>query len=229
MVIAYSYSTQTLDYVHEDFKNRHTLLLLSDGQVYHGWGELFDLRRVPVYEAHGIWMFFAWMPLGFVLLATKRYLKGSWKLWHIIHILAGLLTLIITLWQTMEISLKFGWGWTDDVHSILGTICIAATIISVFSGSLATAFMKCYDGDEAWSKKETATILGRIHRWSSYFVLFFANVIILGGTITYCLTYLKDYKLIPLGIISFMFFINLMLVSEILHRKKARSENLAAK
>ena len=59
-------------------------------------------------------------------------------------------------------------------------------------------------------------------------MLIFANVIVLGGTITYCTVYLNDTKFIPLGIISFMFFINLILVSEIIHRKKARSENLAA-
>ena len=58
-------------------------------------------------------------------------------------------------------------------------------------------------------------------------MLLFANVIVLGGTITYCTVYLNDTKFIPLGIISFMFFINLVLVSEIIHRKKARSENLA--
>lgn len=73
-----------------------------------------------------------------------------------------------------------------------------------------------------------SAIIGKIHRWSSYILLFYANVIILGGTITYCMTYIKDSKFIPLGIISFMLFINIVLVSEILHRKKARSENLAS-
>lgn len=58
-------------------------------------------------------------------------------------------------------------------------------------------------------------------------MLFYANVIVLGGTITYCLAYLKESKFIPIGIISFLFFINLVLVSEYIHRKKARSENLA--
>ena len=85
-------------------------------------------------------MFFAWMPLGFLLLATKRYLKGNWNLWHFVHILAGFLVFVITIWQSIQISLKFGWGWTDDVHSILGTITIANTFISVFSGTLAAAF-----------------------------------------------------------------------------------------
>ena len=185
------------------------------------------MRRVSVYEAHGIWMFFAWMPLGYILLATKRYFKGHWKLWHIVHSIVGAITLIITIWQTLEISLKFGWGWTDDVHSILGTICISITVISVLSGTLAAAYFRCYDGDKEWAPKECATVIGKMHRWVSYFLLFYANVIVLGGTITYCLAYLKESKFIPLGIMSFLFFINLVLVSEYIHRKKARSENLA--
>jgi hypothetical protein len=51
----------------------------------------------------------------------------------------------------------------------------------------------------------------------------------LGGTITYCVTFLKESRFIPLGIVSFLFFLNLALVSEYLHRRKARSENLAVK
>ena len=98
MVIAYSFSVSTLRFENEPFDNSQSLLLLSDGQVYHGWGELFDQRRVPVYETHGVWMFFAWMPLGFILLATKRYLKGNWNLWHFVHILAGFLVFVITIW-----------------------------------------------------------------------------------------------------------------------------------
>ena len=210
------------------FTDPQHLLFLSDGQTTKGWGHLTELRRVPVYEMHGFMLFIAWMPLGYVLLASKRYLKGNWKVWHFVHIFIGIVTLVLTIWQTLEISLKFGWGLTDDVHSILGSICIVATIFATFTGFLAAAYMRFYNGDEEWSKKETATIIGKIHRWSSYFVLFFANVIILGGTITYCLAYLKESKYIPLGILSFLFFLNLVLVSEYLHRKKAKSENLAS-
>lgn len=129
----------------------------------------------------------------------------------------------------MEISLKFGWGWTDDVHSILGTICIVATVLAIISGFVTQAYYSFYNGDKEWAKKEKATVIAKIHGWISYFVLFYANVIILGGTITYCLAYLKETKYIPAGICSFLFFINLVLVSEYLHRRKARSDNLACK
>ena len=87
--------------------------------------------------------------------------------------------------------------------------------------------MRFYNGDKEWSATECATNIGKLHRWISYIVLFYANVILLGGTITYCLAFLQDEKYIPIGIISFLFFINLVLVSEYVHRKKARSENAA--
>ena len=51
-----------------------------------------------VYELHGWWMFFAWMPLGYLLLATKRYLKGNWKLRNFVHAVVGIITLFITIW-----------------------------------------------------------------------------------------------------------------------------------
>ena len=92
---------------------------------------------------------------------------------------------------------------------------------------MTQAYYSFYNGDKEWSLKERATVIAKIHGYISYFVLFFANVIILGGTITYCIAYLKETKYIPAGIMSFLFFINLVLVSEYLHRKKARSDNLA--
>ena len=84
-----------------------------------------------------------------------------------------------------------------------------------------------YHGDKDWAPTERATMIGKVHRWVSYFVLFYSNVIILGGTITYCLTYIQESKYIPMGIISLLFFLNFVLVSEYLHRKKARSDNAA--
>ena len=228
MTIGYQYSTTTSDFHSNTFiPTMSSLLLLSDGQACNGWDTLLEMRRVSVYEVHGFWMFVAWMPLGFVLIATKRYLKGNWKLWHVLHLLAGLIVLFITVWQSLEVSWAFGFGWTDDVHSILGLIVIVATLISVLSGTIVAAVMRCYNGDKEWSPKERAAFLGKIHKWSSYFVLFLGNVVILGGTITYCLTYLKELKFLPIGIMSFLFFVNLVLVSEYLHRKTARSENLA--
>ena len=98
MVIGYQYSAATTLFEDHHFPNQSTLLVMSDGQTCTSWNSLFDMRRVPIYELHGMWMFFAWMPLGFLLLATKRYLKGNWKFWHWMHVFIGLLVLVITIW-----------------------------------------------------------------------------------------------------------------------------------
>ena len=148
MNLGISYDSLGSKFEPHEFNVQETLLLLSDGQTSKGWNSLLEIRRVPIYEAHGIWMFFGWMPLGYLLLATKRYYKGNWKIWHAVHIIVGVITLVITIWQTMEISLVFGFGWTDDVHSILGTICIVATVIASLSGALAAAYMRFYNGDK---------------------------------------------------------------------------------
>lgn len=98
MVLGYQYSMSEISFEQHEFVNQDTMLLLSDGQVSKSWDSLFNVRRVPTYEAHGIWMFFAWMPLGYALLATKRYFKGNWKFWHYLHILLGAVTTVITIW-----------------------------------------------------------------------------------------------------------------------------------
>ena len=98
MNIAYTFNQYGSAFEPHEFDQKNTLLLLSDGQTCSSWESLMGMRRVPIYESHGIWMFFAWMPLGYLLLATKRYYKGHWILWHAIHIIVGIITLVITIW-----------------------------------------------------------------------------------------------------------------------------------
>ena len=98
MVLAYQYSKTKTDYERHEFLESHPLLLLSDGQTYKGWDELGEMRRVPVYETHAYWMFFVWMPLGLFLIWSKRYLKTNWKVWHVLHIIAGMVTLFVSVW-----------------------------------------------------------------------------------------------------------------------------------
>ena len=165
------------------------------------------------------------MPLGFLLIATKRYIKTHWKLMHILHAVLGSLTLGITLWQTVEIGLAFGFGLLDDIHSVLGTIGIAICIFVCITGCVAAAMMG-YSKDKAWTPQERATMIGKIHRYSGYAMILFANIVVTGGTITYSLKSLKDPSLIAPAFINFLIFINILLVSEYCYRKKAKSDNL---
>lgn len=92
-------STETSFFTEEKgFNDSIEILFRSDGQCARNWLDLIDTHRVSVYETHGIWMWVAWVPLGFALIATKRYIKGQWKLMHILHAVLGFVVLAVTLW-----------------------------------------------------------------------------------------------------------------------------------
>ena len=54
-------------------------------------------------------MWAAWMPIGFLLLATKRYAKGSWSLMHYLHAIIGYMVLTATLIATFNMFKYFNW------------------------------------------------------------------------------------------------------------------------
>ena len=57
----------------------------------------FHDSRIKEYEIHGWLCLVAWFPLGFALIATKRYYKTRWHLMHHTHNLIGLAVTGITL------------------------------------------------------------------------------------------------------------------------------------
>ena len=57
----------------------------------------FSDARHKVYENHGWVTLVAWFPLGFALLATKRYYRTKWLLMHHLHNTLGLLVVAATL------------------------------------------------------------------------------------------------------------------------------------
>ena len=86
--------------------------------------------------------------------------------------------------------------------------------------------MMGYSKDKAWTPQEKATMIGKIHRYSSYIMILFANIVVSGGTITYSLKSLKTSKFIPPAFFNFLIFLNAILISEYCYRRKAGSDNL---
>ena len=57
----------------------------------------FDEARIHAYEIHGWLCLVAWFPIGFALIATKRYYKTKWFLMHHMHNLLGFLVTAVTI------------------------------------------------------------------------------------------------------------------------------------
>lgn len=143
--------------------------------------DLTEFRRNSFYEAHGWWMWSAWMPVGLLLLITKRYAKKHWNCMHICHALLGVAVLGVTLVWCFKILDYFDWQFNTDLHSIAGFISVSLCLIVALSGSLTASLAQFYNGEKAWTPKEKVTKVGKFHKWAGYFMLFIGNATAMTG------------------------------------------------
>ena len=71
--------------------------------------EPFDDARIGAYEKHGWITMVAWFPLGFALLATKRYYKTRWYLMHTMHNTLGAGVVVATIITCLQAYAHVGW------------------------------------------------------------------------------------------------------------------------
>jgi hypothetical protein len=83
---------------------------------------------------HGIVLYIAWFGLGFVSLASKRYMSKPHFLMQIIHSLSGYSILILTVVMSLVMIKKYGWKIKADLHPILGVIVLVFVFLVVLSG-----------------------------------------------------------------------------------------------
>ena len=111
------------------------------GLAAEGGADLRELRRNSYYENHGWWMWTVWMPVGFLLLATKRYFKKQWSCMHFTHSLLGYFCMLTTTIWTFKMLDYFDWKVNDNIHSIAGIFASYLTLIVGLSGSITAGLM----------------------------------------------------------------------------------------
>ena len=142
-------------------------------------------RRIPEYETHGWVTLVSWFPLGFALIATKRYYKTQWFLMHHMHSFVGLLVVLATLWTCLGVYSHVGWELSVSTHAILGLIALVMTLFVGISGLITAFMMQCYDGEKSWAERDKVYKVARVHRYSSYLMLLLGNGVCSGGIATY--------------------------------------------
>ena len=145
----------------------------------------FAEAREPTYEAHGWWCLVAWFPLGFALLATKRYYKVPWFLMHNIHNALGLLVTAATLYTCLEVYKHVDWLQQTSAHGILGLLALILAMFVGLTGLITASMMQWYTGDKPWQERDRHFQVARVHRYSSYFMLLLGNGVCSGGVATY--------------------------------------------
>lgn len=143
--------------------------------------DLTALSRVDFYEAHGWWMWAAWMPVGFLLLVTKRYAKKYWSCMHVTHAILGFAVVLVTLIWSFKILDYFEWKFNTDLHSIFGVASTCLSLVVGLSGTTTASLMQFYNGEKDWTPKEKALRAAKFHKISGYFMLFMGNLTVMLG------------------------------------------------
>lgn len=79
--------------------------------------------------------------------------------------------------------------------------------------------MGYYNGDKPWSKTERVTMVGKVHRYAGYFMLFGGNLVCAIGTTNYIVLFTGRKDWIYLGPLSFGIFCLTVFISELVYRR----------
>lgn len=101
-----------------------------------------QLNDESIYVAfHGLLMWTAWGILGFIQLATNRYLKMYWKINMWIHRIAGSLIWLITLSIGLLAISGSGWVIEDSLHNKIGFFITTVVTLIVLGGVFTRSMM----------------------------------------------------------------------------------------
>ena len=145
-----------------------------------------------------MWCFFAWFPLGFILLATQRYYKTRWYAMFHFHNALGLFVTFITIYTCVDMYAYGKWKPSMGVHSVLGLIALVLILIVGGSGIATSSMMMFYEDKKAWRDRDKVYNVAKFHRYVSYLMLIWGNAVVTGGT----WTYLKKIGFEPWGPIA---------------------------
>lgn len=215
--MCYAYRAGNGDFIQHKVRDVFAIKFSQSGNIMTSDTDLYDLRRNTYYENHGWWMWTVWMPIGFLLLATKRYFKKQWSCMHVIHVLLGYFCMLTTLIWTLKMLNYFDWQINCDLHSLAGFFSCCITMIVGLSGSFTAALMQ-FKRRQEWIPRESVTNAAKFHRYSGYVMLLIGNATAMSGIQHYYGEVVMDYDMAPLGLISLLIFIVLVFIFEFFYR-----------
>lgn len=218
--MSWAYKRGTSDFKKHDERGVWSLAVSRDGVITDGGLDVTELLRNDEYEQHGLWMWGAWFVCGLTLLTTKRYIKKFWMAMQMLHSLLGIFVLLVTVIFAMKVSK--GGLFTGDFHNILGSAFMIITILGALTGFTASAVMRFYNGEKDWSVQEKHELVGKIHRYAGYTMLFLGNVTLATGISHYYGNILMGDTRKALGPLSLMVFVLLVAIFETIYRLRNR-------
>lgn len=214
----YAYLTGKGDFKYHEHQELFSVKFSSTGLAVETNIDLKDAARNTFFEAHGWWMWSVWMPVGLLLLITKRYAKKNWNCMHVMHALLGLTVLVVTLVWSFKILDYFSWKLNTNLHSVVGIVSVILCLVVALSGSLTASLAQFYNGEKDWTPRETVTKIGKFHKWAGYLTLFIGNATAMTGIYHYYNDIVGDDHFALAGYLSLAIFCTLVMIFECFYR-----------
>ena len=220
MPMIWAYKSGSPSFSMHDNRGVWSLALGRDRVLTDVFLDKTELLRNPEYEEHGLWMWGAWFVAGLGLLVTKRYIKKYWMPMQLLHTILGTFVLVVTIIFALSV---LEWSHTtQEVHNTLGSIFLFVAIFGALSGYVTGGMMRFYNKDKAWSPKEKAMVVAKIHRYFGYTMLLLGNITLMTGIGHYYNGILDGDSRKVLGPLSLVVFVLLVAIFEAIYRLRNR-------
>ena len=123
---------------------------------------------------HGSMQWIIWYILGFVIIASKRYLQGyAVYAMNLIHVICGFICIVFTLVAGFGILSKI--GWQASPHAYMGVVVMSLCIVELITGDITLLLDKCR-GNKPWHASGDKKLIALIHRWGGYTLLLLSHL-----------------------------------------------------
>ena len=139
---------------------------------------------------------------------------------HLLHVLLGFFVLIVTVIFAMKVT-KEGFFKEGGFHNTLGAVFVIITFIGAMTGSIAAGVQRFHSGQE-WTVTEKSEIVGKIHRYTGYLMLFLGNLTLASGIGHYYGDILQGDSRKTLAPLSLVTFVLLVAIFETIYRLRNR-------
>lgn len=160
----------------------------------------------------------AWGLLGFLQIASSRYLKVYWKCSMLLHRISGVFIVVMTIALSIVAFKAASWQLQSGIHVVLGAIALFVCGLLAIGGFVARWAMESVK----WNTQRMLWIRFA-HRALGYIVLAVAQAAILTGGIRYSDRFGTDTAKV-LCAINLVAFIILFVVCEIVLQIYRRKE-----
>ena len=137
------------------------------------------------------------------------------------HNILGFAVTVITFATCIQVYAYVDWKQGGDAHSIIGLIALIITLFVAGTGFYTAALMQCYNGDKPWAERDKVYNVAKVHRYSSYFMLFLGNGVCSGGIATY-FTKIGYGVWGTFGVSTSIFFLLMLALHEFFMRRSNR-------